>query len=267
MTKRLTTSEFTKKVKELVNDEYIFLDDYVTTHIKLRVKHNICGTIYLVRPNDFISKGNRCINKECLFKRCSEIQSYLKTLNPNIPRKTNDDFVKEVYELVQDEYTFLEDYVLNNHNIKVRHNKCGHEYSVKPLCFLSNGRRCPKCSKSSSHSTPMKLIERTLNDLNVSYQKEISYKECKNSRNRYLYFDYLLRIKDSEDYILLEYDGGQHKYGWKSNKIDLERKKENDKVKTDFCNEYDITLVRISTESEKKIITLLKEVLENYCII
>lgn len=63
-------------------------------------------------------------------------------------KKTNGQFTKEVYELVGDEYTFIEDYVGSQTKIEVVHNKCGNKYEVRPYSFLL-GRRCPGCSSKS----------------------------------------------------------------------------------------------------------------------
>lgn len=59
-------------------------------------------------------------------------------------KKTNEEFVKEVWDLVGDEYTFLEEYINSGTKIICRHNKCGYIYKVVPSHFLNN-RRCPKC--------------------------------------------------------------------------------------------------------------------------
>lgn len=60
-------------------------------------------------------------------------------------RRTNSEFLQEVYELVRDDYTFLEDFKGVDFNILVRHNTCGNEYKVRPAGFLK-GSRCPPCS-------------------------------------------------------------------------------------------------------------------------
>lgn len=60
-------------------------------------------------------------------------------------RKTNEEFKQEVYNLVKDEYTFLENYVNSKAKIKVKHNKCGNIYEVQPSNFLK-GTRCPYCA-------------------------------------------------------------------------------------------------------------------------
>lgn len=62
--------------------------------------------------------------------------------------KTNEQYIKEVYDLVKDEYVFLEKYIGQGTKIKVRHNslKCNyHEYTTTPNNFL-RGKRCPKCA-------------------------------------------------------------------------------------------------------------------------
>ena len=45
--------------------------------------------------------------------------------------KTNDEFLKEVHDLVGDEYTFLEEYKGARVPIKYRHNPCGNIYKEK----------------------------------------------------------------------------------------------------------------------------------------
>ena len=60
-------------------------------------------------------------------------------------RKTDAEFKQEVFDLVGNEYVFLDTYANANTKIKVKHNKCGHIYKVTPAHFFS-GRRCPYCS-------------------------------------------------------------------------------------------------------------------------
>ena len=73
-------------------------------------------------------------------------------------QKTHDEFVKEVYDLVGDEYTVLSQYVTNSTKIKFRHNceNCdNYEYEIAPSSFTSAKKRCVKCRKirnSISHN-------------------------------------------------------------------------------------------------------------------
>lgn len=60
-------------------------------------------------------------------------------------RKTNEEFKEEVKALVGSEYIFLDNYINYMTKIKVKHNKCGHEYKARPSSFFQ-GARCPFCS-------------------------------------------------------------------------------------------------------------------------
>lgn len=123
--RRKTNAQFKQEVKNLVENEYIFLDTYQGTDTKIRVKHNKCGYVYSVAPTIFLS-GKRCPN--CFGNT----------------KKTDVQFKKEVYDLVGNEYTFIDTYINALTKIKVRHNKCNQVYEVTPAHFLT-GRRCPYC--------------------------------------------------------------------------------------------------------------------------
>ena len=142
MTKKKTDAEFKKEVFDLVGNEYTFLDSYVTARTKIKVKHNKCGNIYDVTPNDF-TNGRRCHS-------CA-----------SNARKTNEQFKKEVYNLAGDEYTFLDSYINSRTEIRVKHNICGNAYKVKPSNFLT-GRRCPYCNgkaKKSDHQIKKEVFD------------------------------------------------------------------------------------------------------------
>lgn len=59
-------------------------------------------------------------------------------------KKINEEFVREVFDLVGDEYIFLDEYVNNSTKIEVIHNICGNKYTIRPTNFIS-GQRCKKC--------------------------------------------------------------------------------------------------------------------------
>jgi uncharacterized protein with PIN domain len=123
-----TDAQFKLEVRNLVGDEYTFLDPYVNAHTKLRVKHNKCGHIYEVQPSNFLNDSH-----------CPYCSGHHK--------KTNTEFKQEIYDLVGNEYTFLDSYVSIMTKLRVKHNKCGHTYKVLPNNFI-RGSRCPYCSVS-----------------------------------------------------------------------------------------------------------------------
>lgn len=62
-------------------------------------------------------------------------------------KKTQEQFVAEVEQLVGDEYTIIGTYEGTHKKVLIRHNTCGYEYNVIPLNFL-HGTRCPQCAGS-----------------------------------------------------------------------------------------------------------------------
>lgn len=67
-------------------------------------------------------------------------------------KKTHEQFIEEVYDLVGNEYTILGRYIRSNIKLDAIHNKCGHAYSVRPDKILI-GRRCPKCAGNQQSNT------------------------------------------------------------------------------------------------------------------
>jgi len=126
MAKKSDTKEFKEKIKNMVNVEYSLMGEYINSKTKVKIKHNKCGYEYEVTPHDFLG-GNRC--PKCAGK-----------LNKN-----TEIFKQEVFDLVGDEFTVSGEYVNSQTKLKIKHNKCGYEYEVRPTRFL-NGDRCPKCS-------------------------------------------------------------------------------------------------------------------------
>lgn len=121
---RKTNKEFLKEVYNLVKEEYTFKEEYQKAKNKILVRHNECGYEYLVSPTNFLS-GNRC-------PKCAN----------NF--KTDEMFKKEVYDLVKDEYSVLEEYKTKRHKISFKHKSCNTVFKQYPETFLI-GRQCPKC--------------------------------------------------------------------------------------------------------------------------
>lgn len=61
-------------------------------------------------------------------------------------------FREEVFNLVGDEYTVVDDYIKNCVRICFRHNVCGNNYIQEPRLFL-DGKRCPHCFRLVKSTT------------------------------------------------------------------------------------------------------------------
>lgn len=147
--KPMTNLEWLEKLNDLGNGEYICEDTYVkaTEYVTLVHIGGSCGgNKYKVKPTDFI-RGSRC-------PKCSRDEGTKKHT------KSNSDWIKEVHDLVGDEFTFLEDYKGTHNPIKVRHNKveCQHEFKIAPKDFAKH-RRCPECSRKAKMKTNREFLE------------------------------------------------------------------------------------------------------------
>ena len=69
-------------------------------------------------------------------------------------KKTHEEFIQEVYNLVGDEYEVLTPYECANKPIQMKH-ECGCIYPVRPSNFLS-GKRCPECYKARQNQDKQK---------------------------------------------------------------------------------------------------------------
>ena len=93
--------------------------------------------------------------------------------------KTQEEFEKEIYQLVGDEYTVLGKYINADEKILMRHNnsKCkNHEWKVIPYNFLSNNSRCPKCQHGSSKKTTEEFKQEVYNLVENEYNVVSEYK-------------------------------------------------------------------------------------------
>lgn len=158
MVARKTPQEFKKEFYEIVKDEYTLLTDYELSNKKVKVRHNTCGNVIMITPNSFL-RGNRC-----------------RYCNGNLSKlKTNSDFINEVYNLVKDEYVFLENYINRKTPIKVKHNVCDRIYKVEPCNFLS-GSRCIECYYESLRLNNSEFYNIVADNLGDKYEILSDYK-------------------------------------------------------------------------------------------
>ena len=127
MTRRKTNEEFVLDVKDLVGDEYIFLEEYTTSQTKIEVRHNKCQNMYSVSPSNFL-RGYRC---------------------PFCSKRPRWDTEKMKNYLLENgiQLELLEEYTTDRKNTLVRCLKCGHEYKARPN-NIKQGFGCPSCAKT-----------------------------------------------------------------------------------------------------------------------
>lgn len=214
--KKRTTASYRREVENLTDGEYRVLGEYVDTNTKIKHLHLVCGTVWEIRPNQFIHKGTRC--PICVVsKRFRSPESYKH----------------EVSEITDGEYSVLGDYIKASIKILHKHNECGHEWEITPNHFL-HGYRCPNCVYSRGE----KAVAVVLDSLSIEYSREHSFKYL--GRKRYDFFIPSLNVA-------IEYDGVQHfeARDFFGGEEALKRTQESDALKNDFCDYMGIDLLRI----------------------
>lgn len=63
-------------------------------------------------------------------------------------RKTQEEFEKDVYNLVGDDYQVLSEYKNNKEKVTFLHKTCGRTFEMAPYNFLYSGQRCSKCNSN-----------------------------------------------------------------------------------------------------------------------
>lgn len=218
--KKLKTNQwFLKEVYNLVGDEYTLLEKYKGMRFKIRVKHNKCGNEYYVHPGHFL-KGCRCP----------------KCRRPNYHRDT-DQFRREVAELSDGEYSLIGEYIGSDDHTLIRHNICGHEWSIIPYAFL-RGVRCPICKTVSRGE---KAIIKMLKCIDLTFIHQKRFHDC--IHNRQLPFDFYIPSLN----LCIEYQGEQH-YNPVSifgGDKEFNKTRLRDYIKTNYCRQHNIPLLRI----------------------
>lgn len=223
--RRKTNEEFLKEVHELVGDKYLFLEEYKTTHVKLKVSHVECGYEYSVSPANFLS-GYRC-------PKCSRKSVSSKQTRP----------AKDIFNhLSNNDFEFIEfPYGYDNDKSKVTVKCPNNHISTKSVVAVMHHLGCPKCRSSKGENK----IREILSEMNIKFEEQYRFDDC-----RYKYplpFDFAVFNKDDNIQFLIEYDGEQHytPYRTKDGNLKLEEVKRNDNIKSRYCLINDIKLIRI----------------------
>ena len=112
-------------------DEYTVVGKYIGSKIDILIRHNVCNSEFMIRPNNILTGNSRCT-----------------ICHPPNYRKTQEEFCKDVYNKVGDEYTVVGKYVRNKIPVEFVHNRCGTHFMTRPDLFLfakSDNALCPSC--------------------------------------------------------------------------------------------------------------------------
>lgn len=241
--RRKNINEIKQEIYDLVGDEYILLNKNYSSVDDIGVFKHISdkclNSTFEMPIRHFIYSNNRC-------KNCR--------------KKTTKMFKRDVYNKFKSEYVVVGEYTNNKTKIKVKHNSpyCNYScFKITPNNLLKL-KMCPKCKKINNISLGELQIKKYLDKNNIEYTRE--YRCLKNKdTGRYLPFDFAV-FKSNKLFCLIEFDGIQHfeHNSFFEKRLSLDYRKKLDLIKTNWCIENNIKLVRIKYTEIKEIPEILK---------
>jgi very-short-patch-repair endonuclease len=212
-----TTEDFIFRANIKHNNKYNYNKvDYKTAHKKIIITCSEHG--------DFIQKPSRHLSGDGCSK-CSGKYHY-----------TNDEFIEKSNQIHNNKYDYsLTNYKRNQTKIKIICPIHG-EFYQKPYSHLQ-GFGCENCKTSRGE----KEIRDFLMSKNIKFKQNKRFNKCKDKKT--LPFDFYL----SQDKICIEYDGIQHfePVEYWGGQSALETQQLRDQIKTNYCLQNNITLIRI----------------------
>ena len=143
----------------------------------------------------------------------------------------------------------------------------GHSYEML-IINHSSGHRCPICNESAGEIR----VQSYLQSHKINNKMQYKFDDCK--YKRILPFDFAILDANDKPILIIEYDGEQHErpvnFGGISDKEAqeaFELTKIRDKIKTDYCKENKIPLLRITYKNFDKIENILDKELKKYNLI
>lgn len=216
--KKKNTISFTNEVKSIYQDKFDYsLINYKGDRVKVELICKIHGNFW--QWPGHLLKGHCC-------QKCSKLA-----------RITEEEYVIQANIVHSNKYIYPSgEYKNKRTKMRIICPKHGDFYQL-PKHHL-NGIGCKECGESKGE----KEIKKILESLNIIFEKEKRFDNCKYKKP--LPFDFYIPYYN----ICIEYDGIQHykSIEWFGGEESLSSNKVRDQIKTNFCIENDIKLIRIS---------------------
>lgn len=244
---RMDAKKIKSKIEEDLDYECISCKDVVYEYAE--IKHKNCGNIFKMKPNDFLYNKHRC-------PFCFKKPVYTESLIKDLLKEKFSDF--ELIEISNDK-----NIKSSRRKMKVLHIPCQTTSSIIIHNFFINGQRCKECSKQklgfSGNSKRADIIENFLNENSIAFEKEKTFEDMVYIKQ--LRLDFYIKSLN----IAIEYDGKQHFKTNEHNKIftteRLEIQKERDAIKTEYCKNNNIKLIRFNyLQTDNEILEELRKI-------
>lgn len=247
------TEEFIKKaikVHGLGTYGYSMVE-YINNHTKVKIICFIHG-VFEQTPNNHLFFGcKKCADEKNGINHRMDTETFIK--------KAQEEHGLNTYDYSKSIYTKANELIII---------KCHLHGFFKQMAYKHlDGRGCPHCKSSRGEKYIYKFLSE---HLNLKFEKEKRFKECKFKRE--LPFDFYL-----PDYnTCIEFDGPQHfkpTYFWRGKELSENEAKSNyekiklsDSIKTNFCKNNNINLIRISYKDINNIPNILDSKIKELCV-
>ena len=197
-------------------------EDYKDQYTPLKIKCN-CGEIFITDYNHFKYQNKRTCNK------CSN-------KNKKLFKSHTYEYVKSYIESYGCEL-LSKDYKNNTDKLKIKCN-CGEIFITDFATF--KGKRKTRCTRCSSKmSSYEREVEHYLKENSINYEMQYKFDDCRKVLP--LPFDFYL----TDFNICIEVDGEGHFEKMRFKEYDLQDVILRDNIKTQYCNDNNIKLIRI----------------------
>ncbi len=217
-------------------DRYDYsLVDYKNSNKKVKIIYNKTGEIFEQTPHRHLNGAPENIKLAV--------------------RKTTEQFIKEANIIHDFKFSYDKtNYVKNQIKVIITCPVHG-DFNQNPLSHLQ-GNGCSRCNESRGEKEIAKYLDKN----EISYYRQHKFLDCKNTFQ--LPFDFYL----PKYRVVIEFDGIQHYEPLKffGGVKYFEKLKNNDKIKTDYCEDNYINLIRIKYNQIDDIYRILYENLKNY---
>jgi hypothetical protein len=229
-TPKITKDEFISKSIEIWGDRFDYTEtEYINSNSKIK----------------FYDKINN---------RYVEQIASLHIRGFEAKKMDNESFILESKLLYDNMYSYDKCKYLNK-STKVKITCLEHgDFIINPFNHLNNGSGCTNCIDIKIKKKIAKFLDKN----NISYYRQHKFPDCKNIFQ--LPFDFYL----PKYRTVIEFDGKQHyepipHFGGLNT---YNRLKVNDKIKSDYCEDNCIDLIRIRYDQIDRIFEILKESLK-----
>lgn len=231
----LKHEEFLRRATEIHGDKFEYLEICKGYKKFIQIKCKDCGEIFKQIVYSHL-RGNGCA--KCAYRN--------KPQNKHFSPEKFEQLAKIVHCGL---YEYTGDYKGYAYKVSIICKKHG-VFKQEANAHLK-GQGCPECSLSWGELE----ISLFLTEYNILYETQKKFEDCKSKKT--LYFDFYIPSKN----ICIEYDGEQHFYPikWFGGLKAFKEIKIRDNIKTKYCIDNGICLIRIPYYSYEKIKDILYE--------